>query len=275
MADPAPRPDDVLLGYDADRAQSDPRLVVDVGGYEGPLDLLLDLARQQKVDLARISILALAEQYLAFVQRARALRLELAADYLLMAAWLAYLKSRLLLPETREDNEPSGEELAEALAARLQRLELIRIAGEHLVARKRLGLEVFGRGAPEGLLRISTHAWQASLVDLLKAYAGQRVKHALARVTLPQRRVWSLAEARTALERLVGTAVEWTRLDGFLLEYVVEPELHATVIASSFASSLELVREGVMELRQEGAFRPLYVRKRQDAPPVAGEGEDG
>jgi segregation and condensation protein A len=256
-----------------ERSQSDPTLVVDVGGYEGPLDLLLVLARQQKVDLHAISILALADQYLAFIENAKQLRLELAADYLLMAAWLAYLKSRLLLPEQRGPDEPSADDLAEALAERLRRLETIRFAGERLVARPQLGRDVFARGAPEGLVTETRSLYAAELVDLLKAYAAQRARHALARVTLRPRRVWSLVEAREALQRLIGVAVEWTELDHHLLRYVVEPEMRATVVASSFATALELVREGAMDMRQEGPFRPIYVRKR--APPPAEENRDG
>lgn len=259
--------------FEDTRSEDDPRLVVDVGGFEGPLDLLLDLARQQKVDLARISILALAEQYLAFIERAKALRLELAADYLLMAAWLAYLKSRYLLPEPAAPDEPSREVLAEALTEKLRRLEVIRRAGESLVSRPQLHADVFARGAPPpgGIVR---QVWDAELVDLLKAYATQRARHALARVTLKRRKVWSLADARSALERLVGMALDWTRLDGYLLAYMVEADMRATVLASSFATSLELVREGVLELRQDSTFGAIYVRKREGGDP-APEASDG
>lgn len=246
-----------------ERALNDVRLVVDLGGYEGPLDLLLDLARQQKIDLARISILALAEQYLDFIEHVRRLRIELAADYLLMAAWLAFLKSKLLLPETREAGEPSGEELAQSLAERLRKLEIIREAGQLLMARRRLGIDVLGRGAPEGVRASITSQWEAELIDLLKAYATQRSKTELSRVTVRRRPVWSLADARQALERLVGGALEWTRLDHYLLQYMVEPEQRVSVMASSFATSLEMVREGTVELRQEGAFLPIFLRRPQ------------
>lgn len=254
-----------------DRTESDPRLVVDLGGYEGPLDLLLVLARQQKVDLSRLSILSLAEQYLSFIDQVRRLRIELAADYLLMAAWLAFLKSKLLLPDQKADGEPTGEELAESLAERLRRLETIREAGARLMARYRLGIDVHPRGAPEGVRASVTSLWEADLVDLLKAYAVQRSKLALAKVTLRRRPVWSLADARIALERLVGMAGEWTRLDTYLVEYMVEPEQRASVMASSFATSLEMVREGSVELRQESAFRPIYVRRIES---VAKGGDD-
>jgi segregation and condensation protein A len=251
-----------------ERATGDPALVVDVEGFEGPLDLLLTLARQQKVDLAKISILALADQYLAFIEEARKLRLELAADYLVMAAWLAYLKSRLLLPDTNAPEGQSAEDMAVALAMRLKRLEAIREVAERLFGRPQLERDVFVRGQPEPIAHIKRPQWSATLYDLLSAYAQQRQKAALAHVRLAKRSVWSLAEAREALERLIGGAADWTCLDEYLISFVVEPSLAPTVFASSFASSLELVREGVMEVHQQSAFAPLYVRKR----PPAGEG---
>src|SRR4051812_21852016 len=245
-------------------ASDEPALIVDVEGFEGPLDLLLMLARQQKVDLARISILALAVQYLAFIEEARKVRLELAADCLVMAAWLAYLKSRLLLPEKEGELGPSAEDMATALAQRLRRLEAIRNAADALIARPQLGRDVFGRGAPEPIADIKRPEWTATLYDLLSAYAQQRQKHALARVRFAPRTVWSLAEAREALERLVGTSTDWSRLDGYLLSYLVEPSMRATVMASSFASVLEMVREGALEVHQHQAFAPIFLRKRAD-----------
>jgi segregation and condensation protein A len=278
-------PDEVQLEADlvAERAIGEPALVVDVEGFEGPLDLLLALARQQKVDLAKISILALADQYLAFIEEARKLRLELAADYLVMAAWLAYLKSRLLLPEANAVEGQSAEDMAIALALRLKRLEAIRDVAQRLFGRPQLDRDIFRRGQPEPIAHIKHPQYSATLYDLLSAYAQQRQKSALAHVRLAKRTVWSLAEAREALERLIGHASDWTRLDQFLLSYVVEPSLVPTVFASSFASTLEMVREGVMEVHQQGAFAPLYVRKRQQpgqeaadggvaAPPTEGKG---
>ncbi len=253
-----------------ERGSEEPALIVDVEGFEGPLDLLLMLARQQKVDLAKISILALADQYLAFVEAARQVRLELAADYLVMAAWLAYLKSRLLLPEGGDVAGPSAEEMAAALALRLRRLEAIRSAAERLVARPQLDRDVFRRGAPEPIVDVKRPEWTATLYDLLSAYAAQRQKHALARVRVPQRQVWSLAEARAALERLVGGSDDWSRLDAFLIAYVTEPGLRATVYASSFAATLEMVREGLVEIHQHAAFAPIYLRKRTGQPNGAG-----
>lgn len=251
--------------FAAERGSDEPALVVDVEGFEGPLDLLLMLARQQKVDLAKISILALADQYLAFIEAARRLRLELAADYLVMAAWLAYLKSRLLLPDTTTVEGMTAEELANALALRLKRLELIRDAAQKLFERPQLGRDVFARGEPEPIAHIRHPQWTATLYDLLTAYANQRQRSALSHVRLAKRAVWSLAEARTALERLVGVASDWTRVDEYLIAYIVAPEQRATVLASSFASALEMVREGVAEIHQQEAFAPLFMRKR-DAP---------
>jgi segregation and condensation protein A len=246
-----------------DKADCEPSFLVDVDGFEGPLDLLLELARRQKVDLARISVLALAEQYLAFIEAARRVRLELAADYLVMAAWLAYLKSRLLLPEQpRGGEEPVAADLAAALAARLRRLEAIRAAAEQLVNRPRLGRDIFARGAPEGLSIVRQSAWQANIYDLLTAYARQRQKQALAHVTVKHRVVWSLAEAREALERLVGKIGDWTALDSYLSDYLTTPELRRTVRASTFSASLEMVKEGRIDLRQDGPFAPLWVRTR-------------
>lgn len=244
----------------AERASADPQLVVDVDGFEGPLDLLLTLARNQKVDLARISILGLVEQYLEFVSEARRMRLELAADYLVMAAWLAYLKSRLLLPEQKDEDEPTGEELAAALAFRLQRLEAMRDAGARLMARNRLGRDIFARGAPENMSVVRKSIWSATIYDLLTAYATQRQRTSVTAVHVARRRVWSLQEAHQILVRLVGTIAEWAPLNSFLEDYLLDGEERATVIASTFSASLEMVREGQIELRQGEPFSPVYVR---------------
>lgn len=253
------------------REAADLPLIVDVAGFEGPLDLLLALARNQKVDLARISILALVEQYLAFVEAARAVRLELAADYLVMAAWLAYLKSRLLLPEVpTDDDEPTGEELAELLAWRLRRLEAMRDVAARLVNRPRLGRDFFSRGAPEALGVTTTAVYAASLYDLLVAYARQRQRTMVGRVHVRRRAVWSLVDARGILERLVGSAADWMPLQTYLAPYVSGADSARTVTASAFSASLELVREGLMELSQAGAFAPILFRK-----PIAERGVDG
>src|ERR1700745_3604149 len=257
-------PDEIQFEADlaADRATSEPALVVDVEGFEGPLDLLLVLARQQKVDLAKISILALADQYLSFIEEARKLRLELAADYLVMAACIAYLKSRLLLPEAAPGGGASAEDMALALANRLRRLEAIREVAHQLMDRPQLNRDVFGRGLPEQIVEIKRPEWSATLYDLLSAYASQRQRTVLSRVRFKKRTVWSLAEARQTLERLIGQSADWSRIDQFLISYVVEPALAPTVFASSFASALELVREGIAEIHQKDPFAPIYMRKR-------------
>jgi segregation and condensation protein A len=256
-------------GRPAELDADEPALVVDVEGYEGPLDLLLALARQQKVDLSKISILALADQYLVFIEAARKIRLELAADYLVMAAWLAYLKSRLLLPEPPTAEGPSAEEMATALANRLRRLEAIREAANRLMTRPQLQREIFPRGQPESIAEIKHPRFTATLFDLLTAYAAQRQARVLTSVHLAKRTVWSLSEARASLERLVGIAEDWSRLDEYLLSYIADPSQKATVFASSFAAALELVREGTMDLNQKEAFAPLYFRKRPARAPDA------
>jgi segregation and condensation protein A len=263
QATQTPETPELVESFEEPVTRSDDTLVVDVGGFEGPLDLLLKLARDQKVDLVKISILALAEQYLAFIEAARRLRIEIAADYLVMAAWLAYLKSRLLLPEEDEDGEPTGEELAEVLARRLRHLEAIREAGRRLMASSRLGIDVFPRGMPEPLAVSTTAVWDAKLYDLLSAYGALRLRRMASHVKLGGRRVISLQEARVRLMRLIGAATQWETLDHYLIEYLVHPELRNTARASALSASLELVREGEVELKQQEHFAPLYVRRRQ------------
>src|ERR1700682_5281907 len=242
--------------------------MVAVDGFEGPLDLLLALARNQQVDLTRISILALANQYLAFIEQARELKIEIAADYLVMAAWLAYLKSRLLLPEPPEGEEPSAADLAADLAARLQHLEAIRQAGARLMTRHRLGHDFFACGMPKISADLPPSGYTATLYDLLSAYAMQRQRQAiLANMKFPVRTVWSLVEARDALARLLGKAADWTRLDEYLIAYVVEPSMRATVFASSFSATLEMVREGKVEIQQDKPFSPLWLRRRIEGRP--------
>jgi segregation and condensation protein A len=265
QAKPAPM-DRLWAENDDQRATGEPSLVVDVAGFEGPLDLLLTLARNQKVDLARISIVALADQYLKFVEKVREMRLEIAADYLVMAAWLAYLKSKLLIPRQPDDEGQSGEELAAVLQFRLKRLEAMREAAARLVNRNRLGRDVFQRGMPEAVILEKRNEYSATLYDLLTAYAAQRQRHAITNVRIAKRSVWSLKEARDILVRLIGSFKDWTALDSFLIDYLVSPEERPTAIASSFAASLELVREGAVEVRQHAAFEPLYLRSRPKAP---------
>ena len=244
-------------------AIEDAALIVDVGGFEGPLDLLLDLARQHKIDLANISILMLAEQYLAYIEQARKMRLELAADYLVMAAWLAFLKSKLLIPRAEGETENPAEDMAQRLAFRLQRLQAMRDAAAALMARNILGRDVFARGAPEPLKVEVQREYADNLIDLLKAYAERR-RRKLAHQSYTVRKVpvWSIKEAREALERLLGVMDEWGSFDDWLADYLTPPDMRRSVRASSFTASLELVREGQIDLRQDGAFQPIFLRRK-------------
>jgi segregation and condensation protein A len=236
--------------------------VVDLEGFEGPLDLLLVLARNQKVDLTKIAILPLAQQYLDFIAEARRLRLEVAADYLVMAAWLAFLKSKLLLPEEDDEDEPSGAELAAQLAFRLKRLEAMRDAAAKLFTRKQLGRDFFARGMPEGIKLVRESEWDANVYDLLKAYALRRQSSAVDTIHYTPREVWSIQDAREKLEALLGHSVEWAPLDALLTDFLAEPSTRRTVMASALSATLELAREGMAELRQKKAFDPLYIRHR-------------
>ncbi|OYR09107.1 scpA/B family protein [Brucella grignonensis] len=253
-------PMDALWQADADHGENEPSLLIDVQGFEGPLDLLLHLARNQRVDLSRISVLALAEQYLGFVEQAQALRLELAADYLVMAAWLAYLKSKLLIPKQQDEDGATGEELIASLQFRLKRLEAMRDAAAKLVNRNRLGRDVFARGMPELVVVDRSSQFSATLYELLTAYASQRQRQAVSHVQIEKRAVWSLKEARSALVRLMGSSGDWVALDHFLINYALTPQERASALASSFAASLELVREGKLEVRQNAPFEPIYMR---------------
>ena len=243
-------------------------LRVDVGGFEGPLDLLLALARTQKVDLASISVLSLSEQYLEFIEEAQKLRLEVAAEYLVMAAWLAYLKSKLLLPKEEEEGDvASAEEMAQRLAFRLMRLEAMRDAAAKLMTRPRLGRDVFARGRPEKLTIVRDRKWSAEIVDLLQAYATARQKTVKTTHRVRLRKVWSVKDARVHLQRLIGRAVpgDWSDFDGVLREYLSVTEDARTVRASSFGATLEMAREGLVELRQDGPFAPIYMRRSEGA----------
>jgi segregation and condensation protein A len=245
-----------------ERALSDASLMVDVSGFEGPLDLLLHLARSQKVDLAKISITALVDQYLEFIDQAQGLRIELAADYLVMAAWLAYLKSRLLIPKTDAETGESADELAAVLQFRLKRLEAMREAAARLINRNRLGRDFFGRGLPEAVIIDRSSTFSATLYDLLTAYASMRQKKAVSHVSVGGRVVWSLKDARAMLERMFGEMKDWSALDQYLIRFIPDQKERTTALASSFAASLELVREGEIEMRQGAAFEPLYMRRK-------------
>ena len=241
-------------------------LIVDVGGFEGPLDLLLELARAHKIDLAQVSILALANQYLGFIERAQKMRLDVAADYLVMAAWLAYLKSRLLIPVPPNTDEALPQDMAARLAFRLQRLAAMRDAGAKILAMPQLGLHVFERGAPQPLVVDVQREYSDNLIDLLKAYADRRQRKVVRQVyTVKRQPTWSIKEAREALERLVGAMDEWGAFDTWLERYLATPETRRSVRASSFTASLELARDGRIEMRQEEAFTPIYMRRRQGA----------
>lgn len=238
--------------------------MVDVDGYEGPLDLLLALSRSQKVDLRRVSILRLAEQYLEFIGTARRLRLELAADYLVMAAWLAFLKSRLLLPPDPAEEGPSGDALAAHLAFQLQRLEAMRDAAARLMARDTLGREVFARGAAEGLTREARVVHTAGLVDLMRAYARVKTREDFQPLHLARGPVYTLEAALERMRGLLGTATSWVALSAWLPDaWAHDPARRRSATAASFAAALELAKAGRLDLRQEAAFRPLYLRARE------------
>ncbi len=235
-------------------------LVLQVEGFEGPLDVLLTLARVQKVDLTQISILELVEQYLKFVQAAKQLKLELAADYLVMAAWLAYLKSRLLLPKDDTSDEPSAEELAMRLQLRLQRLEAMREAGARLMARDRVGRDVFTRGKPEGLKLLKRGAYDVTLYELLRAYSDQQAKHTISEIKIERRPIYTLDDALARLSGLIGDSFTWTSLSHFLPPGLQDKAQRRSAIASMFAASLELARQGGAELRQMESFGSIYLR---------------
>jgi segregation and condensation protein A len=237
-------------------------LVIDVDGFEGPLDLLLTLARTQKVDLRRISVLALAEQYLAFIAEARTLRIELAADYLVMAAWLAYLKSRLLLPPDPKGEEPAAEDMAAALALRLERLQAMRDAAARLMARDLLGRDVFARGAPEVVTEATRTTYTASLLDLLQAYARIRTRDEFRPWAFDRRDVYTMEEALDRLHAMVGAIADWTPLEAWLPEGWATPARRRSATAATFAAALELARQGRIALRQEAPFAPLSIRAR-------------
>jgi len=239
-------------------ADDSERLYVELATWEGPLDVLLDLARRQKVDLRRISILELTDQYLAFIDRAGEMRLELAADYLVMAAWLAFLKSAMLLPK-EEQEDPSPEELALRLQLRLQRLHAMRDASARLMARDRIGRDVFRRRRPEGLALVKKAQWQASLYDLIQAYGQIRARTQPVVHTIAVRPVMTLDEAIQRVGALVGAALDWTRLEAFLPAGLEQPKAKSA-LASSFVAALELARQGRLDIQQDGIFQPIYLR---------------
>ena len=247
------------MGVDAlDFSAGSEELTLNLDGWEGPLDLLLNLARGQKVDLAQISILQLVDQYTDYIANARALKLEIAADYLVMAAWLAYLKSCLLLPKDPEQ-DPSPEEVALRLQMRLQRLDAMREAGARLLGRDRLGRDVFIRGAPEGLRLVRKSAWQVSPFELFSAYGTVKARTAPAMHVVHARSVMTLEDAIERVGRMIGMAIDWTEIGQFL-PATEDPAYRRSALASSFVAALELARRGRLDLRQDGPFEPLKVR---------------
>ncbi|MEL6684912.1 MAG: ScpA family protein [Pseudomonadota bacterium] len=238
-------------------------LIVDVGAYEGPLDLLLTLSRTQKVDLRQISILALAEQYLAFVEQAKRLRLELAADYLVMAAWLAFLKSRLLLPPDPTEEGPTGEELAAHLAFQLERLEAMRNAAAQLMARDQLGRDFFARGITEDVQRVRRVTYTATLLDLMQGYARIRTRDDFRPFVMDRQHVMTMEQALERMRGLIGFAGEWTDFAAYLPEgWDADPQRRRSTTAATFAASLELAKEGKVEIRQGETFAPIQIRKK-------------
>ncbi|MDQ7070120.1 MAG: ScpA family protein [Rhodobacterales bacterium] len=240
-------------------------LIVDVDGFEGPLDLLLTLSRTQKVDLRKISVLELAKQYLAFVEQAKKLRLELAADYLVMAAWLAFLKSRLLLPPDPTEEGPSGAEMAAHLAFQLERLSAMRDAAARLMARDRLGRDFFARGIPEGVERTRRVSYSANLLDLMQAYARLRTRDEFRPFVMDRKSVFTLEQALERMRGLIGFAGGWVDISSYLPEgWDGDPERRRSATASTFAASLELAKEGKVELRQAEHYAKIELRKRDE-----------
>ncbi|MAU53879.1 MAG: segregation/condensation protein A [Roseovarius sp.] len=246
----------------ADRLAAE-ALIVDVDGFEGPLDLLLTLSRTQKVDLRRISVLHLARQYLAFVEQAKALRLELAADYLVMAAWLAFLKSRLLLPPDPAEDGPSGEELAAHLAFQLERLQAMRDCAARLMGRDRLWRDFFARGLPETVTRHRETRYSATLLELMQAYARIRTRDEFRPFVMDRDAIFTMEQALERLRGLIGFAGTWTDIVSYLPEgFTTDPVRRRSATASTFAAALELVKEGRAELRQAESFAPLELRRK-------------
>src|SRR6056297_408277 len=247
----------------ADRMAAE-SLIIDVDGFEGPLDLLLTLGRTQKVDLRKISILELARQYLAFVEKAKQLRIELAADYLVMAAWLAFLKSRLLLPPDPTDEGPSGEELAAHLAFQLERLQAMREAAAKLMARDQLGRDFFARGIPESVTRVKRVSYTATLLDLMQAYARIRTRDEFRPFVMDRDAVFTMEQALERLRGLIGFAGTWTDISTYMPDgWHSDPARRRSATASTFAATLELVKEGKVEIRQEETFAPIRLRNRE------------
>jgi segregation and condensation protein A len=257
-------------------------LLLNIDGYEGPIDVLLEMARNQKVDLREISILQLVRQYLAFIERAKEIRLELAAEYLVMAAWLAYLKSRLLLPKDKEDEaEISGDQMAEALQFQLRRLEAMREAAKKLMKRPQLGVNVFARGMPDGLRTKYETNWQVTLFDLLKAYGDIKRRQEYQNYELPTFNILSMEDAADRLAKMLGNLPRsgphsvWTTLESFIPEGIKDPLLIRSTVASTFTAGLEMAKQGKLEIRQDGAFRTIYLRTANREPGYVEKTQEG
>ena len=248
----------------SNQEKHDDKLVLSLDGFEGPIDLLLDLARDQKVDLTNISILGLAEQYLNFIEQARLMSIELAADYLVMAAWLAYLKSRMLIPVSEDTDEPSGAEMAAALKYQLQRLEAMRKLAAKLFDRPLLGRDVFQRGDPEGIRVNVRSLYNSTLFEILQAYGSTQNRRAPAPLKIEQMELFSMDEALGRLNMFIGKIVDWSVLSSFLPEGLENDLVRRSAVAANFAASLELVRSGKAEIKQDHLFGPIYFRSRGD-----------
>jgi segregation and condensation protein A len=258
----APQNDDDMWETVAERRAAE-ALIVDVDGFEGPLDVLLTLSRTQKVDLRKISVLTLAEQYLAFVEKARSLRIELAADYLVMAAWLAFLKSRLLLPPDPTEDGPTGEELAAHLAFQLERLQAMRERAAQLMARDRLGQDRFVRGIPEAVATARNVTYTATLLDLMQAYARTRTRDEFRPFTMDRDKIFTMEEALDRMRGMIGYGGDWMDIIGFIPEgWRRDPKMRRSAAASTFAAALELVKAGKADLRQRDAFAPIHLKPR-------------
>ena len=245
-------------------------LIVNLSGYEGPLDVLLIMAKSQKVDLMKISILQLTEQYLVFIAEVRKKNLEIAADYLVMAAWLAYLKSNLLLPREETGEELTAEQMAERLKFQLKKLEAIRQVSEKLMNLPVLGTNFFNRGMPEGIRLIRTPEYYLSLYDLLKSYANQRYKSAYSSMVIERPAVYAMEEALVRLQRMVGTAFEWTKLESFLPPEFSKGKNARSGVAGTLAAAMELVREGVLEVQQLAPFGPVFIKNKNNNEEIIG-----
>lgn len=245
----------------SDELCADDRLLVELDGFEGPLDLLLALAREKKLDISQISIADLATQYIEYINDLKKHRLEIAADYLVMAAWLVFLKSKLILPsEEAEEESPSGDQLAAQLAFRLKRLEAMRAKGNELMARPQLGQEFFAVGASLGRNTVSKIEYKAELFDLLKAYSAQQQRQVVQGYKVKRRQVWSIKKARNRLSSLLGMSIEWAPINELIASFMGAEAPMKTTVASTFGATLEMARDGVIEIKQSGPFQPLYVK---------------